>query len=243
MIWFLYSLAFWIFFFVSSVILFPVAVLIWALTAPFDPRRRLLHLFTCFWASLYTWFNPAWPVKVTGREKARTDCATVMVANHLSLLDIFVMFRTFLHFKWVSKIEVFRLPFIGWNMSLNGYIKLRRGDRASVVQMLENCETALRRGNSVMMFPEGTRSPTGKMRDFKAGAFEVAIRTRSPVQPILIRGTADALPKRGFVLRGRHPIHVTFLDSIPPESFAHLSPEELARQVQAMMGKALTELA
>ena len=242
MIWFLYSLAFWTFLFVSSVILFPVAVLIWVVTIPFDPRKRLLHRFTCFWASLYTWFNPAWPVKVNGREKARTDRATVMVANHLSLLDILVMFRTFLLFKWVSKIEVFRVPFIGWNMSLNGYIKLKRGDRASIVQMLDSCEEALRGGNSVMMFPEGTRSPTGKMRDFKSGAFEIAIRTRSPIQPILIHGTADALPKRGFVLRGRHPIQVTFLDPIPPESFAHLSPEELATQVRAKMGEALTEL-
>jgi len=241
MIWFLFSIVFWSFLFVSSVVLFPVAVLIWAVTAPFDLRKRLLHQFTCFWASLYTWFNPAWPVTVEGREKARTDRPTVMIANHLSLLDILVMFRTFLHFKWVSKIEVFRVPFIGWNMSLNGYIKLKRGDRASVVQMLQRCEEVLAAGNSVMMFPEGTRSPTGKMRDFKPGAFEIAIRTRSPLQPILIQGTADALPKRGFVLRGRHPIHVTFLDPIPPESFSHLSPEELAWQVRSTMVKALTE--
>jgi 1-acyl-sn-glycerol-3-phosphate acyltransferase len=242
MIWLLGSIAFWSFLFVSSVLLFPVAVLIWAATAPFDPRKRLLHRFTCFWASLYTWFNPAWRVTVEGREKVRTDCPTVMVANHLSLLDILVMFRTFLHFKWVSKIEVFRVPFIGWNMALNGYVKLKRGDRGSVVQMLRRCEEVLAGGNSVMIFPEGTRSPTGVMRDFKAGAFEIAIRTRSPLQPILIRGTAGALPKRGFVLRGRHPIHVTFLDSIPPESFAGLSSEELARQVRSTMVKACTEL-
>lgn len=242
MIWFLCSIACWSFLFVSSVLLFPVAVLIWAVTAPFDRRKRLLHQFTCFWASLYTWFNPAWPVIVEGREKARTDRPTVMVANHLSLLDILVMFRAFLHFKWVSKIEVFRLPFIGWNMSLNGYIKLKRGDRSSIVQMLDSCEEALRGGNSVMMFPEGTRSPTGEMRDFKTGAFEIAIRTRSPLQPILIRGTSDALPKRGFVLRGRHPIRVTFLDPILPESFALLTPEELAAQVRATMDKALNEL-
>jgi 1-acyl-sn-glycerol-3-phosphate acyltransferase len=241
MIWFLYSLAFWIFLFVSSVILFPVALLIWAVTAPFDPRKRLLHRFTCFWASLYTWVNPAWPVSIEGLDKARTDRPTVMVANHLSLLDILVLFRTFLHFKWVSKIEVFRVPFIGWNMTLNGYIKLKRGDRASVVQMLQWCEKVLAAGNSVMIFPEGTRSHTGKMRDFKPGAFEIAIRTRSPLQPILIRGSADALPKRGFVLRGRHPIRVTFLDPIPPESFANRSPEELAGQVRSTMVEALID--
>ncbi|WP_410954980.1 hypothetical protein, partial [Pseudomonas aeruginosa] len=69
---------------------FPVALLIALLTAPFDPRRRVLHQFTCFWASLYTWLNPAWRVRVVGREHVRPDVAYVMIANHLSFLDILV---------------------------------------------------------------------------------------------------------------------------------------------------------
>ncbi|MEE9608275.1 MAG: lysophospholipid acyltransferase family protein [Myxococcota bacterium] len=237
----LYSGLFWAFLTLSSILLFPVAVAIWVLTLPFDPRRRLLHRFTCFWASLYTWLNPVWPVTVVGREKFDADRATVMVANHLSLLDILVLFRTFTHFKWVSKVENFRIPFVGWNMSLNGYIKLKRGSRASAIRMFEECERTLALGNSIMMFPEGTRSPTGRMRDFKTGAFELALRTRSPVQPILIRGTADALPKQGFVLQGRHQIHITVLDPIPPESFAHLSSEELTERVRTQMADALGE--
>jgi 1-acyl-sn-glycerol-3-phosphate acyltransferase len=59
-----YSILFWAFLTVTSILLFPLAVLVWLATLPFDPRRRLLHQFTCFWASLYTWFNPAWPVTV-----------------------------------------------------------------------------------------------------------------------------------------------------------------------------------
>ena len=126
-------------------LLFPIAALVWAVTAPFDRRLVALHRFTCFWASLYTWLNPAWPVQVIGREKIRPDVAYVMVANHQSLLDILVLFRLFRHFKWVSKIENFRIPFIGWNMSLNRYIKLRRGDRASVASMMSACVPAPRR--------------------------------------------------------------------------------------------------
>lgn len=166
----LYSTLFWAFVALSSAVLFPVALLLWALTLPFDPCRRLLHFFTCFWASLYTWLNPVWPVTIGGREKIQSDRASVMVANHLSLLDILVLFRTFAHFKWVSKVENFRVPFIGWNMSLNGYIKLKRGDRASVLRMMEACEKALAQGSSVMMFPEGTRSATGRLRPFSPGA-------------------------------------------------------------------------
>ncbi len=229
------STAFWAFLTLSSMLLFPVAVVIWALTAPFDRRKVLLHRFTCFWASLYTWLNPAWPVTVTGREKIRPDAAYVMVANHLSLLDILVLFRLFSHYKWVSKIENFRLPFIGWNMVLNGYIKLKRGDRESVIRMLQECEQSLGAGNSIMMFPEGTRSPTGRMRAFKPGAFELALRTQSPILPIVIQGTADALPKRGFVLQGRHPIRVTVLDEIPAASFGNRSAEDLARSVRELL--------
>src|SRR5512134_3143966 len=208
------SLLFWAFLTVSSLLLFPVAVLIWLVTAPFDPRKVVLHRFTCFWASLYTWLNPHWPLQVRGREHIRPDETYVMVSNHLSLLDILVLFRLFRHFKWVSKIENFRVPCIGWNMSMNGYVKLRRGDRASVVQMMQDCDRLLRQGNSIMMFPEGTRSPTGRMRAFKPGAFELALRNRLPILPIVITGTANALPKRGFVLRGRHPLRLSVLEPI-----------------------------
>ena len=228
------SSLFWAFLALSSIALFPIALLVFALTAPFDPRRRALHQFTCFWASLYTWLNPAWPVRIENRERIRKGETYVMVANHLSLLDILVLFRLFTHFKWVSKIENFRVPFIGWNMSLNRYLKLRRGDRASVVQMMKACRETLAAGSSIMMFPEGTRSPDGRMRSFKTGAFELALESKRPILPIVLRGTSDALPKRGFVLRGRHPIRITILDPIPPEHFEKLSAKELTEQTRAL---------
>jgi len=235
------SILFWAFLVSSSFLLFPIAVAIWAITLPFDPRLRALHLFTCFWASLYTWANPAWPVRISGREKIRRGQAYVMVANHQSLLDILVLFRLFVHFKWVSKIENFRIPLIGWNMHLNRYIELRRGNRGSVVQMLAQCRETLAAGSSVMIFPEGTRSPDGRLRAFKSGAFLLAKSTGLPILPIVVEGTASALPKRGFVLQGRHRIRVTVLDEIPPESFAAESPEDLALRVQALIGGYLKE--
>jgi 1-acyl-sn-glycerol-3-phosphate acyltransferase len=238
-----FSVLFWIFLALSSVLLFPVAVLLWALSAPFDRRRRLLHGFTCCWGSLYTWVNPAWRVRVEGRRKIRRDTAYVMVANHQSLLDILVLFRLFAHFKWVSKIENFRVPFIGWNMSLNRYIKLRRGDRHSINAMLRACEYALQQGSSVLVFPEGTRSADGKLRPFKHGAFTLAQRAGVPLLPIVVEGTASALPKRGFVLRGRHAISVRVLDEIPFPSFAHKSAEAFADEVRERFASELGESA
>ena len=233
------SILFWAFLATSSIALFPVAVLIWAVTAPFDPRKRALHLFTCFWASLYTWFNPAWRVHVEGREKVRREATYVMVANHQSLLDILVLFRLFVHFKWVSKIENFRVIFVGWNMSLNRYIKLRRGDKESVEQMMAACERTLAEGSSIMMFPEGTRSVDGRLKPFKHGAFTLAQRMHLPILPIVIEGTAAALPKRGFILQGRHAIRIRVLDAIPYARFANESAEAAAEHVRTVMAAAL----
>ena len=233
------SLGFWVFLTLTSALLFPVAVLIWAVTSPFDRRKFLLHKFTCFWASIYTWLNPVWPVTIEGREKIRRDEAYVMVANHLSLLDILVIFRLFSHFKWVSKVENFRVPCIGWNMSLNRYIRLKRGDRDSAIEMMNACEKTLGEGNSIMMFPEGTRSPTGQMREFKPGAFEIAVRTGRPILAIAIEGTSNALPKRGFVLQGRHPIGISVLEEIPAAHLESGSAEQLSGQTRELIAKHL----
>lgn len=234
-----YSSLFWLFILVSSIVLFPVALAIWAVTVLFDKRLVLLHQFTCFWASIYTWINPVWRVTIEGSEKIRHSVAYVMVANHQSLLDILVLFRLYTHFKWVSKIENFRVPWVGWNMSLNRYIKLRRGDKESVEQMMAACERTLREGNPIMMFPEGTRSVDGKLKAFKHGAFTLAQRIKVPVLPIVIQGTSEALPKRGFVLRGRHRIHVKILDEIPYESFADAPAETLITRVHGIIAAEL----
>ena len=226
---------------VSSALLFPLAFLIWAVTVLFDRRLVALHRFTCFWASLYTWLNPAWRVQVEGREKIRPRVPYVMVANHQSLLDILVLFRLFKHFKWVSKIENFWIPFVGWNMLLNRYIKVIRGNPDSVRRMLEACEKTLSAGNSVMIFPEGTRSPDGRMRAFKTGAFDLAKRTERPLLPIVIQGTSDALPKRGFVMQGRHAIRINVLDEIPYDEFAHMPTEILTQRIRDRIAAQLGE--
>ncbi len=233
------SLLFWSFLTISSLLLYPVALLVWLATAAFDRRLVLLHRFTCFWASLYTWLNPVWQVRIWGREKIKRNRTYVMIANHQSLLDILVLFRIFRHYKWVSKIENFRVPCIGWNMSLNRYIKLRRGDRKSVESMMRECRDNLDSGNSIMMFPEGTRSPDGRLKKFKPGAFLLAQRARVPLLPIVIEGTAEALPKRGFLLQGRHRIKVRIMDEIPYETFRDRTVEELTSEMEAYFARAL----
>jgi len=229
------SLIFWAFVVISSLVLFPFAVLIWIVTVAFDRRLVALHRFTCFWASLYTWVNPLWAVRITGREHIRPGTTYVLAANHLSLLDILVLFRLFRDFKWVSKAEIFKVPLVGWNMSMNRYIRLERGNRASVVKMMDRCERTLRSGSSIMMFPEGTRSKDGELQRFKTGAFELALAAGVPVVPLVITGTHDALPKHGFVLQGRHEIGVEVLEPVAASG----TPAELAQRVRALIAERL----
>ena len=89
------------------------------------------------------------------------------------------------------------------------------------------------------MFPEGTRSSTGRLRSFKSGAFEIAKRNGVPIQPIVLRGTGDALPKQGFVLQGRHPISIEVLDPIPTSEVEKLEPEEMMAHVREMIARTL----
>jgi 1-acyl-sn-glycerol-3-phosphate acyltransferase len=234
------SLLFWGFMLLTSVLLYPVAVVLRCVTFPFDRRLSALHLFSCFWASLYTWCNPLWSVRIEGKERIDRRLAYVMVSNHQSLADILVLFRLFTHFKWVSKAENFRIPFVGWNMTLNRYIRIERGSLRGNLSMMRSAGAALEEGSSVMIFPEGTRSLTGAPGPFKAGAFELAIRSNRPVLPIVIEGTFAALPKRGFVLRGKHAIRVRILEPLSPPWAPGTDAESLARLIRERIAGALT---
>ncbi len=190
-------------------------------------------MFTSFWACFYLWIMPAWSLKISGRQKLDRRAQYVIVSNHQSQLDILVAFRLFFPFKWVSKLEVFHLPFIGWNMYLNRYISLRRGDKDSIRQMMQACERALAEGCSVYFFPEGTRSQTDRLKPFKPGAFILAQQMHVPILPVVIDGTRAALPKYSLNFHGRHRIRLKVLDAVAPSEFADMSNEQLAETVRA----------
>jgi 1-acyl-sn-glycerol-3-phosphate acyltransferase len=226
----------------TSVVFFIVALLIKGSTFLFDKKLRVLHMFTCFWAALYTWIMPGWRIRIHDKKKIRRDGVYVVVSNHQSQLDILVAFRMFFHFKWVSKIEIFKVPLIGWNMVLNRYIKITRGVKDSVIRMMADCERTIQEGSSVYFFPEGTRSEDGRLKKFKTGAFELAKKMKVSILPLVISGTNIALPKYSFKYHGVTNIAIKVLDEIPYEKFAHLSIEETAEMVRGIIAKNLTLL-
>ena len=231
----LIAILFIAFVFLTSAVFFVIALLIWLVTAPFDRRLWLLHRFTCWWASLYIWVMPPWSVQIEGKEHIDPDTTYVIVSNHQSLVDILVVFTLFTHFKWVSKAELFRIPLIGWNMSLNRYVKLQRGEKRSIKRMYDACEQHLKTGSSVYLFPEGTRSESGVMRPFKEGAFVLARRLNLPVLPIVINGSRTAVPKNSFNFHGKTEVEVTVMPPITPDAFPGDSARELAEEVHSLI--------
>lgn len=237
-----FSAAFIWFFGISSALFFCIALVIRIISAPFDPRRVATNIFSAFWASVYTWCMPAWGVRIKGREKLSLNRNYVLVSNHQSQLDILVLYRLLFPYRWVSKSAVFRLPFIGWNMLLNGDIKLRRGDKESVAAMMDRCEALLKKNISIFFFPEGTRSKDGRLGPFKPGAFILAKNAKVAIQPIVLNHTRNALPKHSLTIRGRHEMEVRVLDEVPYERFRDMEPMEIARMVRGIIGTHVHEM-
>jgi 1-acyl-sn-glycerol-3-phosphate acyltransferase len=213
------SALFWAFVALSCVPMFALALIVFALTWPFDRNARALHLYSCFWAQLYFYVNPLWQLRVEGRDRLPWRGPAVLVSNHESLGDILVLFGLYRPFKWVSKASVFKIPFIGWNMALNGYVGLVRGDKESIGRMMAACEAWLRRGVPVLLFPEGTRSPDGELLPFRDGAFRMAVAVDCPVIPIALTGTRSTLPKHGIVLERRARCRIQVLPPLSPSDF------------------------
>ncbi len=234
------SYGLWLLILVTCPLLFVGALVLWAVTAPFDRRLRALHLYACAWASLYTYVFPYWTVQVRHRARIRDGETYVLVANHQSLIDILVLFRLYKHFKWVSKQSIFRVPFVGWNMTLNRYIAIRRGDRGDARRMMAACGEALEGGSSIMIFPEGTRSPDGELREFRHGAFTLAFHHHVPIVPIVVDGTLDVLPKHGLTLHESAAIVIQVLEPIAPDAFA--DADALRVDVQRVMAAELARL-
>jgi len=226
------SYIFWLLMIIISLIFFPIAVVIWIITVLFDKRLYILHLFSSFWAAMLTWTNPLWKVRFENRNKIDPKKVYIIISNHQSLLDILVLYRLFTHYKWVSKMENFRLPIVGWNMLINRYIKINRSSTKSYLKMLRDCENNLNSGNSVLIFPEGTRSKDGKLGTFKEGAFKLAKNTNYPILPVILDGTRSAIPKTGLTMRKNHNIKVKILDEISPDFYKTFESKELMNRTR-----------
>ena len=128
--------------------------------------------------------------------------ACVFVANHASAADIPILFSSLpIQFRIVAKDSLFFIPILGWCMRLAGYISINRTNPKKAIRSLKRAARQIREGYPAVVFPEGTRTRTGRLQPFKTGAFLLAIESGVPIVPVGISGSFDIIAKGGMKIR------------------------------------------
>jgi 1-acyl-sn-glycerol-3-phosphate acyltransferase len=184
-----------------------------------DPVPRMAGRWVRRLGTTSSALTPLWKFSVEGEAPADIDHKSyIVVANHESQADPFLLSHLPWDMRWVAKEELFRPPVSGWLMRLGGDIPLRRGKRDSIKEMFDACKYTLANGLSVMIFPEGTRSRDGALLPFKSGAFQLAMETGRPILPIALAGTRRCRPK-GSLWFGEAKAIAKVLKPLDPADF------------------------
>lgn len=186
--------------------------------------------------------TPIWRFEIEGTPPADIGHkGYVVVANHESQADPFLLSWLPFDMRWVAKEELFKPPVVGWAMRFGGDIPLKRGDGESVREMMNECERAIAGGISVMMFPEGTRSKDGNLLPFKDGAFGLAIRAGVPILPVAIAGTHAMRPKHSKWF-GKAHAYAKILEPIPTSGLGEGDVAALRERSRDAIAAALPDL-
>jgi len=204
-------IAFWFYQFYTFLVLIPLGLLLtfiagWLTTmvAIIASPRIASRYVASNWAKLICWITPVL-VTVEGAENADSNKSYVVVCNHQSQYDIFLVYGYLkLDLKWVLKAELRKAPGVGIGCEKAGHIFVDRSNPEQARKAVRDALESVGDGVGVLFFPEGTRSMTGKLRPFKKGAFRVATSQKLPILPVTIIGTRDIQkPKSIFVFPGR----------------------------------------
>ncbi|NNB90999.1 1-acyl-sn-glycerol-3-phosphate acyltransferase [Corallococcus sp. AB032C] len=213
---------------------FLVQLSLFILTFLFDKRRyvagRCFRLVGVTAAKL----TPFWRFGVHGNVPDRVAPNTVVVSNHESNADCFLISFLPWEMKWLGKRSLFKVPVVGWMMSLAGDVSVERGDRDSATGAMARCKEWMLKGMPVMIFPEGTRSKTDELLPFKDGAFRLAIEMQADVLPLAVSGTRLALPKHSWRFATSRGL-VTVGTPIPTKGMTMDDVESLKNQARAQI--------
>lgn len=227
----LWSLWSWLVLGICVAIWLPLVAVIRVVTSPFDRGRYWAGFTFRRLAVVHQRLNPLWKFTVSGEAPSDPRRPYVVVSNHESFVDILLISHLPWEMKWLSKVEMFKIPAVGWLMRLAHDIPLRRGERDSVVAAMAACRDRLDRRVSVMVFPEGTRSASGELAEFKSGAFRLAIEAGVPVLPLAVHGTRSALRKHDWRL-GRSTAEVRILEPVDTSDLGLEDVEALRDRVR-----------
>ena len=196
-----------LFFFYQWLIALPILLVLTILTA-------LTTIIGCFlgngniwgyfpgriWSRLFCIFSMV-RVEVRGRENINKNTSYVFVANHQGAYDIFLIYGYLGHnFKWMMKKSLRKIPFVGKACAAAGHIFVDRNSPKSIMETLHKAEATLKDGMSLVVFPEGSRTPDGKLHRFKKGAYQLAIDLNLPVVPLTIDGAYAVMSRNTYLI-------------------------------------------
>jgi 1-acyl-sn-glycerol-3-phosphate acyltransferase len=232
----------WIVLVTLCLVWLPLMAIVRLVTWPFDPGRYHTGLLFRKIGVYMARANPLWDFRSTGTLITDPRRPYIVVSNHESFADIMLVSHLPWDMKWLGKVELFRIPIMGWLLSLAGDIPVLRGDRRSAIEAMRSCRDMLvNKHMSVMIFPEGTRSTTAELLPFKDGAFRLAIDTQVRILPLALYGTRTALPKHGWRF-GRATAVVKVLDPIDVTGLTAADAPALRDRVRNLIDVERTKL-
>lgn len=198
----------------------------------------LLGRLSRMWCRWILWASGV-DVYAEGAHHVGVDRPQIIVSNHQSWYDVFAVGAVVpKHFRFVGKKELDRIPVFGHAWRAAGHISIDRRNRQTAIESLRSAEAALRSDNSALiMFPEGTRSPTGQLARFKKGAFMLAFESGVELVPAAVIGSRDVMSKSSLRVTSR-PIILRFGDPVDPAAYA--DPDDLIDDVRARVATLLS---
>ena len=192
------------------------------------------HKVATLWGKSLLQIVPGWKIILEGKENIphSSEKPFIITANHESATDILALYYLNIQFRWLAKIEAFKIPVVGTAMRWAGYIPIIRGKKESHTKALNKCRELLQNKTPVLFFPEGTRSTIGKPKKFKVGAFLLAKECQVPVVPIVLFGAGKLLRKHSISPKAA-TVHIKIL---PAQNIKESeSVDEFCKRVESLI--------
>ena len=236
------SLLYYVIVLVVALVLYVASFVALVVCYPFDRKRVVVHTLSKWITDVIFGLSPRMKRVVIGAENIDPSKAYVMVLNHNSMADIITIYNLPLVFKWVSKKEVYRIPIVGRLLFAHGDIVINRASTKEAMQLVHTRGMEwLKKGASVSIFPEGTRSKDREIHNFKAGAFLLAKDAGVPILPVVLDGT-DRMMRKGIFMNWSNKITIKILPEISKEEIEAKATKEIIAEVHDMMVDALAEI-
>jgi len=206
------------------------------ITYLFDREGRVVHHYARLWGKVALLANRV-KVRVEGMEHVKGEGPYIFMSNHQGSYDIFALLGYLpFQFKWLAKKELFSIPFFGWTMAAAGYISIDREGTRKTVEAMNDAARKIRDGMSVVIFPEGSRSPDGSIQPFKKGGFTLAIKSKVSIIPIAIAGSRGIMPK-GKLTATSGEIRIRMDDPIDTQNYSLKDRKSLMDRVREAISK------